>query len=370
MRRFNLMMYVLLSSLAIGFLSLTGIVVSAEEMGFSVKAIPSEHQRDKKQTYFDLRVKPDTTEELQVEIQNKTDADMTVLVNANTAITNNNGVIDYSQVEPELDQSLVHDFSKMAKIDPEVKLKGKETKIVNIPVDIPKEPFDGIVLGGLHFSKQSDEKPKDEEAGVQVKNEFSYVIGVRLSENDDEITPSLNLIDVKAGQKNYRNTILATIQNDQPHILNKMEVEAFVYNAKDTKEAIYYQKSEGLEMAPNSSFEFGISMYNEPFKSGKYLLKMTVKTKGEIFEFSQEFEVKADEAKKLNEEAVELDRSSENEWLKYLIIVILVLVVIILGLIVYVVIKKKNDKKAKSKNKKNKNKGKSKKKQSSKSRKK
>lgn len=342
---------VLISSIVVGIMMMFGTFVSAEEMGFSVKTIPSEHQLDKTQTYFDIRVTPDTTEILEIELQNNTKEDVTVLMSANTAVTNGNGLIDYSNSNPKIDASMTRDFSKMVDVDPEVTLKGSETKRVKIPVAIPKESFDGIILGGFHFSQKETDAKKSEQAGVQVKNKFSYVVGVRLSENDTELETEVNLLDVMAGQRNYRNTILATLQNPQAHILNNMDVEAYIYNAGNTKDAIYYDKKENLEMAPNSSFDYGINMNNNAFKPGKYVMKMTVKTKGETFDFTKEFSISADESKSLNEEAVELVEA-ESQWPKYLIGIIVALVMIITGLVVYLLVKRKNSSQNKSVNKK------------------
>ena len=345
MKRFNVFKCLILSFLAIGIFGLKVINVSAEEMGFSVKAIPSERQRDKKQTYFDLRVTPNTKEVIQVEVQNNTEALMTVLVDTNTAVTNNNGVIDYSQTEPTFDESLKYPLSKMVDYQSEVPLKAKESKVIDIAINIPSEPFDGIILGGIHFSQKENEDIKKEDSSVQVKNKFSYVVGIRLSENDNELKPHVNLLEVSAGQKNYRNTILATLQNTEAQILNGMIVEAYVYEEKNTKEALFYEKSENLEMAPNSSFEFGISTVNKPFKAGKYLLKMTVTTKGETFEFSEPFEIKSVEAKKYNEEAVELvEQKNDNKILLMTIIVLSLVIIILIG---WLFVKKQQEKKRK-----------------------
>lgn len=343
---------VIIGSIILSIFMLSGVRAFAEEMGFSVKAIPSDHQLDKTQTYFDIRVEPDTTEVLEIELKNNTENEITVLINANTAITNGNGVIDYSKVEPEVDSSLVHEFSKMADVEPEVTLKGSETKKVEIPVKIPKESFDGIVLGGLYFTQKESGEQKTEQAGVQVKNNFSYVVGVRLSETDAELKTELNLLSVVAGQTNYRNTILAKLQNPQPHILNNMNVEAYIYSAGNTQDAIYFDKKENLAMAPNSAFNYSISMNNNAFKPGKYVLKMTVKTKGETFEFDQEFTITAEESKEFNDNAVELVEL-ESQWPRYLIWIIVALVTVIIGLVIYLMVKKnkKTSKSVKSKNK-------------------
>ena len=313
---------------------------SAEEMGFSVKTIPSEHQLDKTQTYFDLRVTPGITEELEIELKNNKDEEIVVLVEANTAVTNGNGIIDYSQENPEIDESLVNEFSKMAKVDPEITLKAKESKVIKIPVEIPSDPFKGIVLGGIHFSQKELDINGAKDSGVQVKNKFSYVVGVRLSESDDVLNPTMNLLDVSAGQINYRNTILAKLQNPEAHILSDITVEAYVYQEKNKNDAIFYEKKEGLAMAPNSSFSYAIGTNNHAFKPGNYLMKMTVTTMGEVFEFTEEFTINSEEAKKFNDNAVELIPLT-TQWGNYFMIAIIALIVLIISFIVYVIKNKK-----------------------------
>lgn len=326
-----------------GFISI-GIggnqLASAEEMNFSVEAKIPENQVDKTKTYFDLRVKPGEVEELEVELKNNTDKDVTVVTNSNTAITNDNGVIDYGTVDPKLDKTLKFPFSKISKVDPEIKLAPKETKTIKVQVDVPAESFNGIILGGLHFSQKDEEAGGTKESGVQIENKFAYVIGVRLSENDEPVTPDLQLTDAKAGQRNYRNTVLGTLQNPTTRILGNMTVTADVFASGNKETPIYHNKQENLNMAPNSSFDYGISTANKPFRAGKYVLKMTAEAAGEKWEFEKEFEIKDDEAKKFNEEAVEL-AEEQNDYMMYIIIGGAILLVVIIGLIIWMIRQRK-----------------------------
>ncbi|WP_207695736.1 hypothetical protein DOK67_0001559 [Enterococcus sp. DIV0212c] len=334
--------------------------VSAEEMNFSVEAQLPENQLDKNKTYFDLRVSPDTKEELKVEIKNNKDEEVTVQIQANTAITNDNGVIDYGEAKPKLDKSLETPFASIAKVDPEVVLAPKEKKIVTIPVEIPKESFNGIILGGLYFTQKETGKEEKAEAGMQIENKFAYVVGVRLSENDEEVESNLNLLDVAAGQRNYRNVVVATLQNPMPRILGQMTVKAQVFAENDLKTAIFTTNQENLNMAPNSNFGYGIKMANKAFKPGKYVMKMTVEADGKTWPFEKAFEITADEAKKFNDEAVDLVEEP-NDYLIYIIIGGVILVVIIIGLISWMVYqkRKKEAERKRKANKKRKRKSKS-----------
>lgn len=313
---------------------------SAEEMSFSVEAQLPDNQLDKSKTYFDLRVTPGAKEELKVAIQNNKAEEVTVKIQANTAVTNDNGVIDYAVVKPTLDKTLEVPFASIAKVEPEVVLAPNEKKVISIPVAIPSNSFNGIILGGLHFSQKEGTGETKTETGMQIENKFAYVIGVRLSENDDAVESDLKLLNVGAAQRNYRNVIEARLQNPMPRILGSMVVTADVYGANNLETPIFHSNQTNLNMAPNSNFGYGIPMDNKAFKPGKYLLKMTVEADGKTWPFEKEFEIKADEAKVLNSKAVDL-LEEENDYVLYFIIGGIILAVVIIGLISWMVHQKR-----------------------------
>ena len=49
-------------------------------------------------------------------MKNDTDKEVVVETHANTAITNSNGITDYSVIDPQLDSTLKIPFSKIAKV--------------------------------------------------------------------------------------------------------------------------------------------------------------------------------------------------------------------------------------------------------------
>lgn len=89
---------------------------NAAEMKFAVNAVIPENQVDKNQTYFDLKMEPGQKQTLQVQMKNDTDKEVVVETHANTAITNSNGITDYSVIDPQLDSTLKIPFSKIAKV--------------------------------------------------------------------------------------------------------------------------------------------------------------------------------------------------------------------------------------------------------------
>lgn len=302
-------------------------ITCAAETNFSAKAILPEKQWDQKKTYFDLRVKPGEVEHLEVEVKNYTDKEITVAVQANSAVTTDGGIIDYETTNPEMDETMSHPFSEIVEVDSEVTLAPNETKKVSAKVTVPEESFNGIILGGLQFTQQKELKKKDNKN----KANQTQVIGVQLSENDDPIKPEINLMTVKAGQIDGNNMILAKLQNPAPKIISNMVVTADVFKGNRTKKPLYHNRKENLNMAPNSTFDYGILTENQPFKAGKYTMKLLVEADGEKWELEEVFDIKSDEAKSFNAKMNKV--AGTNHSFIYLIIGALLLIVIIGGLL-------------------------------------
>lgn len=316
--------------LSVLFLSFGAIKASAAEMNFSVQAIIPENQVDKSQSYFDLRMKAGQAQDLTVEMRNDSTEAVTVNVLPNTAITNQNGIVEYSNTTTERDSTLKTAFKEIATTDNEVTIPAQSKKQIKVHVQMPKDSYDGVILGGLYFT----EKTKDEaskEKGSQIVNRYAYVIGVKLTETDVAVNPDLKLTGVQAKQVNYRNVIAANIQNTKAALLKDLSIEGKIYK-KGGKDVLYSTKRENLRMAPNSNFDFGISLDNKPFKPGKYTFKGTAQSGKQTWTFEKDFEIKGETAKTYNKKAVSLEK--DYSWV-YLMIglgisLILLLVIVIL----------------------------------------
>lgn len=327
----------------IGFLVLYAILIGiffipamvfADSMDFSVVAKIPENQTDKTKTYFDLRMKPGQEQTIEVEVGNNTDDKVTIDVSANTAVTNNNGVADYSQNSiDEFDESLKTPFSEIAQVeDPEITLEAKEKKVVKVRIKMPSDEYNGLILGGLNFT-QKDEEEEESSGGVQIKNKFAYVIGVSLRENDTFVESNLELKDVQPNQVNYRNVVEATIQNSEAAPVKDLIVHAKVYTEKGN-DILHETKKEGMKMVPNSNFNFPISWDNKEFKPGTYRLEVDAEADGTAYHWSKFFTINSDQSKELNQQAVELEKDS-NTLLYVLIGLIVVLIILVLFLFLY-----------------------------------
>ena len=336
MKKRNLLVFLM------GFMSLLiGInKVSAAEMSFLVQADIPTNQVGKSQSYFDLRMKPGQAQDLTVEMRNDTKDDVTVEVLPNTAITNDNGIVEYNNTTKKRDSSLKVGFKDIATADKEVTIPAKSTKLLKIHVQMPKNEYTGTILGGVYFTEKTSAETNKTQKGSQIVNRYAYVIGVKLTENDQVVNPALKLNSVKADQVNYRNVVTANIQNTESAILTDLSIKGQIYR-QGQKEVLYQATRKNLRMAPNSNFDYGISLNNKAFKPGKYTFKGVAKSKDKTWRFEKDFEIKGETASKYNKKAVSLEK--DNTWIYILIGVIIFVLLLIVILVLMRKLKKARD---------------------------
>lgn len=310
--------------------------VQAEETALNVYANPifPESQVDEGKGYYDLNLAPNEQETIQVEIGNNSAEPIRVQVTAHTAFTNVLGKIEYGKDAPEADPTLKYSLADLMEPSGMIELSGNESKIIDLPLHMPTDAFEGFLAGGLRIAEYDEDDEESEEPegeGVAIKNEFAYVIGVVVSNTRDAVQPELELLDVFADQLNYRNVISATLQNFTPTFVNRLAVEATVKRAGEN-DVLYEANQEMMQMAPNSNFNFPISLEGERFRSGNYVLELTATSGENEWSWTREFTIEADEARKLNREDVMVD-TSINWWMVGSIILIVLLLIIILYLI-------------------------------------
>ena len=316
---------------AISLFLFSPVFVNAEEANLNFYVTPEfpESQLEGSEQYFNLNAEPGSTEKLSLKLQNADDKTKAILITPHTAFTNVMGVVEYGKDAEEADPTLPYSLAELFETPDPIELAGNETKIVEIPLTLPKEAFEGFLAGGLRISEVREEKEEEatDEEGVAIKNEFAYVVGVVVSNSRSSVQPDLELLDVFADQLNYRNVISANLQNFTPTFVNRLKVEATVQ--KEGEKAILYQASqEQMQMAPNSNFNFPISLAGDRFQSGDYVLKLKATSGEEEWEWERTFTIEADEARRLNRQDVTID-SSVNWWMVGSLILLFLLAVVL-----------------------------------------
>lgn len=311
MRKFVLLVTLFL----MGVLLYPSLGHAEKSMGFSVKANIPENQIDKTLTYFDLKMEPNQKQEITLTVSNSGEEKATIIISPNIAMTNQNGVIDYSKGKGKIDSSLKNPITSIISKEQEVTLEPKETKEVPFTLKMPAEKFDGVILGGFYISKKEDgEISKEKEKDVQIKNKYSYVIGLQLRENTNEVKPVVKLNHIKPALLNYRTSVTANLQNTKATIIRDLTINAKVMK-KGSSKILHETSKKNLSMAPNSNFDFPINWDNKSLDPGTYTLNMLAQSGSDKWEFTKDFKISSKESGNLNKEAVELEKSEPNWFL-------------------------------------------------------
>lgn len=336
---------VLIIAFTIPFLHLT--TVSASELNFAVEPLIPENQRDKTKTYFDLLVKPDSEQTIEINLRNDTENEVIVEPKVHSATTNLNGVVEYGPVETKRDSTLKHDLNEVVSVEKEVKIPAQSSVKLPLTITVPKEEFNGILAGGITLQeKETKNNDNTETKGLSIQNQYAYVVALVLNENNTQVKPELKLNKVFPDQVNARNVINANLQNSTPNYLNQLNVVAKI-TQKGKTTALYETTKKAMQMAPNSNFDFPISLAGEKLEAGEYTLELTATTKADRWHWKKNFTIKADEAKKLNAKDVTIKK--DYTWL-YIMIGIGLIVLSILIVILILKRKRKKEEERKRRN--------------------
>ncbi|MBP1040078.1 DUF916 and DUF3324 domain-containing protein [Vagococcus sp. BWB3-3] len=368
MRKMKLTFRLVVVMIAVMVVGMMPKVAKADSSPIAVKAILPENQFKKDVSFYYLKMSPGAKQEIELQLFNSSDQEVTAEVGLSSATTNDNGLIDYNLMEKEIDKSLLFPFPSIASTPKEVKVPAQSDVKTKIQIEMPAEEYDGMILGGVNVkTKKTEDKQtedKSSQGGMKIENEMTYSIGVVLIENEEFVKTDMKLNKVFASQIMGNNTTKATLQNPTSAVMEDVSIEAKVMK-KGSSDVLYEVKSDGYRMAPNSAFDFGIPIGKERYRAGEYTLKLVAvsdpkdEKDGERQEwtFEEDFVIKREEADKLNAKAVDLP----TDYTKWYIIGGVALLALILIIIMIVVIVKKKKQEQKRKVSKNKSKSKSKK---------
>lgn len=319
----------------------TAYAQDSTEVGFSVKAILPENQIDSNASYFDLRMSPKQEQALTVQINNEGEEEIEVKVEAISASTNQNGVIDYKTPDVR-DESLKIPFSEIASVEEvTVKVAAGASEQAVIRITMPEEGYDGVILGGLAFTKQGESEEEDaaesqtSASGVTIKNVYSYVLGVKLTETDVVVSPDFEAMEAKPELKNYRVGVTHYIQNKAAAIAEDIDINVDIYDEKEGK-IVKTAHAENIDMAPNSVMPYAV-LWDGEIDPGSYISHVTMKIDGEEWVFEMPFKVTAAEATAINADSVETPETPEALpwWAIVLIILFAVLILLVVLLLIW-----------------------------------
>jgi preprotein translocase subunit YajC len=274
---------------------------SETNVDFSVKAIQPDTQVDKNISFFYPALQPGVNQELQLEISNKSDKELSLDIDLINATTGVNGNIDYNQMNAKLDESLDYPISDIAKVsDSTLTLKKNETKKITILITPKKEPFTGVKLGAIRVLKSLDKK---KQAGI-VTN-YGYTIGLLVTEDKRDFNSGGDLVYKQTEAKiiNGRKTASTVLQNPNPFVIQNLKMTSTLYKKGD-KEVYGKKNLENMSIAPNSSFEFPIDLGLKNLDSGTYAVVVHGENDQNSWDWTKEFTVSQKDADQLNKDAI------------------------------------------------------------------
>ncbi|WP_424321072.1 DUF916 and DUF3324 domain-containing protein [Lacticaseibacillus chiayiensis] len=338
--------------------------VFGSELNFAAKAQLPDNQVHKDVSYFDIKMDRGAKQTLHVDLRNDTDNEVTVDVGIASATTNINGVVEYSPNNIRPAKSLVFNLKDYVKAPSQIKIPAKGNTVLNLDVTMPDAPLKGQMAGGITLKEhRTEDQAKEEQSkGMSINNRFSYVIGLVLQQVTQPVAPQMTLNTVKPGQVNYRNVISAVLENVTPTFINKVAIDANV-RVKGAKKVLYKVKKEGMQLAPNTTFDFPIALAGKALEPGTYIAQLEVygnqSPDGQVtrqvnghkqryqnhWTLTKQFTITGHTAQDLNQKDVTL--KATNHWWVYALLAVVALLLIVIAILVIMLVKRKRKKDAK-----------------------
>lgn len=249
--------------------------VGALDAGISVEPVLPGNQADPAKGYFDLIVQPGDEQELVLVVSNHSAFDVDVAVEAITASTGEDGLINYT-AQPQLtEQTLQYGFAQLAEVPVErLSIPAGGSEQVSVVVHMPDEPLEGAVLGAIHIMQET----AVEEGSLS--HQFAYAIAVKLSDGGELPAPVFELGDVFFSPQEGRAAITTHIRNTAPAVVKEASIRATLYDMDGDTHIL--RTAEDIEMAPNSIFPMlVVDTLGAGLDPGDYRMEVVVNCVGE-----------------------------------------------------------------------------------------
>lgn len=309
--------------------------------GFYVQAVIPENQRDKSLTYFDLFMQPNARQTLTIQIINEGDETIHVSSSAISASTSSSGLIDYKT--PDIwDETLRYPFSELADIrQPDIAIPPGSSMPAEIDVTMPPEPFDGVILGGIVITRVDEiDKNTDNVSriGSTIYNDYSYIVGVKLSETETAVDPTFEILSVSPEAVDYRPAIVHYLRNREAAIVKNMDVRLAIHKTGQSEAVLHDQWT--IDMAPNSVIK--LPSYNE-LSTGNYESTLTLSTGDNTTVLHRSFSVTAEKIRKMETETM-TEKVAVPFWVWLIVSLLALLIISVFTLCILVWKRRKKEK--------------------------
>ena len=345
-----------------------------DDVPFAIRIVIPENQIDDTDNFFNLETEPSEEQTLMVEMFNSGSYPIQVSIDVSTAFTNDRINVDYSGTQTQPDDTLLHLMEDIVEVErPMVEMEPFSIITFYFNVNMPDEPFDGVLAGGLNFQMLELEAPtssNDDENGHEdggnagldlsdpaVRNLYAYTVAVLLHQGTPAY-PELILRSKEITPVGPQIEIRSNIQNTEAAFAENVVIRSLIIDSH-TSEIVHDSTTEGdLKVAPNSNFNYAIFVEAGNFTTREYIVNHHIDSDNGAWEFSEritlieggEDEYESEEVEPDEEADEDVDEDVEPEveaepepevvgngfpWLVLLIVFAVLLILIPLILLIY-----------------------------------
>ena len=276
---------------------------------YSVSALPSEHQTNGIESFFDIRWTPSYTEHFGILITNHSETAQTYQIQVNKARTNRNGIIDYSDTTPESKTSK-YQLTQMIQLAKEVTVPAGQSQKVEGSLNFPQASFNGILMAGIHVSEKKSQANQS-----AVSNSVAYNLPFVVRGNND-VRPDAKLTLKKVSLEAFSSTqssLDVELSNEEATLLKDSQFQAEIINKKSGK--VMAKQSSKLDLTPETDFVYPVKLPKN-LPAGDYQLTLKVSHSKDKWSFKRSFHITGAQAKSIQQRAGVKDYS----WIIYLLL--------------------------------------------------
>lgn len=244
--------------------------VYSDELDFSViPEIPSSQLKGSPQNYFDLKLQPNEQTTIKLKIVNFSSTEQTYVASIYNAWTNDNGVVEYAELEDSNKIFGKYKTTNVAKLNSnEITIGPSDTGFVSVDVTMPTDRFDGVMAGSISIKKTG------------LDRNFRRNIALLIRNNEKEMEPSFNIVDGQFIVTSEKKKIKFTLRNESGSYQNLVNVNInLVENGRN-----YTKTVRDIQMAPYSKMnvEQEVDLGKKTIKD----LKISIKVSNQVFKGS------------------------------------------------------------------------------------
>lgn len=301
--------------------------------GFTVQMVKNSRQRAATTGYFDLKVAPGQTGQVQMRVVNLTKQALHLQVHANTGYTTGNGIEAYDKVTLGSLSTAPYQLKSIFKVPTSITVPAAGAKVLTVPYQLPTKAFNGVLEGAFYFLNQATgETQATNQKGFQLHNRYALALGMVLRESDaSHVKPALKLTGITTGsdqQAQFSPAVGAKLVNSQPQLLTHLKIDGRIYDQNGQLK--FKTVRQNLGMAPNSNFTYLINTGNKRLAAGQYKLRLVATAKHQRWVFTRTFKVSKAQADKVNQQV-----PRDWHWLWWVLLALAILLIILLLWLVY-----------------------------------